>query len=80
MHSRVSGNAGTGWNLYRGCRDGEDVLQPEEAAASFGKTEGEVRDMASKGQITEFRDGDRRSSRSTRSTSSPATPARTSPA
>ncbi len=31
----------------------------EEAAKKLGKTEGEVRDMASKGQITEFRDGDK---------------------
>ena len=31
----------------------------EEAAAKLGKTEAEVRDMASLGQLTEFRDGDK---------------------
>lgn len=31
----------------------------EEAASKLGKTEAEVREMASKGQLTEFRDGDK---------------------
>lgn len=31
----------------------------EEAAKKLGKSEGEVREMASKGQLTEFRDGDK---------------------
>ncbi|MFU8828366.1 MAG: hypothetical protein ACNA8P_02925 [Phycisphaerales bacterium] len=31
----------------------------DEAAKKLGKTEGEVREMASKGQLTEFRDGDK---------------------
>jgi len=31
----------------------------EEAAKKLGKTEGEVREMASKGELTEFRDGDK---------------------